>query len=257
MQEIDLGIESGIGHRILYFDEIDSTNTWLKDNADNFAEGTVVWADRQISGRGRMGRQWESPPDVGLYFSTLLKPETNKNHIPLYSLAVSLALKRAIEKYAASYELPTKNINIKRPNDLMISGKKIAGILVEGTVFHDKSRLVVGIGVNITPGEGLLSEEVMAVSSSLTYFFGGMWERRQLLRTVLIELNVMYNDFTPDKIIRAYRNECRIWGHRGMINVGNEYYSGICRDIGENGELILETQEGIKRFISGSLIVKW
>ena len=257
MQEIDFGIISGIGHKVFYFDVINSTNTWLKEHSSHYPDGTVVWAEQQLEGRGRMSRRWESPSGMGLYFSVLLKPELPNDQLSLFSLAASISLKHAVERYVESYNLPAKTIDIKWPNDLFISGKKIAGMLIEAITIEDKICLIIGIGLNITPGEGLLSDEVINISSSLTYFFGGNWERRQLLKMIFQELNEMYIGFSPEEIVKLYRKECSIWGHHCRVYLDGESFSGECLDINDKGELLVKTSKGIRKVISGSLEVKW
>ena len=254
--EIDLGIRTGIGDKILFFPLIDSTNSFLKANAHYYPEGIVVWGDSQTSGRGRHSRKWESPEGKGLYFSILLKPNLSRN-ITLLSLMTSLALKSGIEEYAGESYLPPQLIDIKWPNDLIISGRKIAGILIEGTSNDEEISLIVGIGLNITARPDDFSDEVARNAGALEQFYGGSWNRKQLLKHILLCFGSSYCGFNAGEILNEYRQASRIWGRKCYVDTVEGRIIGICKDLSPQGELIVETSSGEKKIIAGTLHLEW
>ena len=254
--EIDLGIRTGIGGKILFFPLINSTNDFLKNNADTLPEGIVVWSDRQTSGRGQYSRKWESPEGKGLYFSILLKPTLSRN-IPLISLMTSLTLKEGIERYTEELSLPPQIIDIKWPNDLLISGKKIAGILIEGTTNDEKISLIVGIGLNITARPHDFSDEIGGSAGSLVQFYGGIWDRKLLLKHILLCFDSGYRCFDAREIVNDYRQGSRIWGKQCYVDTVEGTIFGVCKDLSPQGELIVETSSGDKKIIAGTLHLEW
>ena len=136
---------SALVWRIDHFDEIDSTNTWLRERAHEGApEGLVAWADYQRAGRGRLDRVWESPPRSSLLCSILLRPRLDASQLQLAVAAVALAARAALVR------LSGVRPSLKWPNDLMVGDSKLAGILAELVVDGDDVAVVVGIGVNLT-----------------------------------------------------------------------------------------------------------
>ena len=130
--------------RVEHFEEIDSTNTYLKDHAEGAPEGLVVLADFQQSGRGRLDRAWSSPPRASLLCSVLLRPALEADQLQLVVVAVALALRTALER------LSGLRAALKWPNDLVVEGRKLAGLLAEVVSSSMGVAVVVGFGVNLT-----------------------------------------------------------------------------------------------------------
>ena len=131
-----------LGRPLLFFREVDSTNHQLAARAVDAAEGLALVADHQTAGRGRMGRAWFSPAGVNVYLSVLLRPQVNLAQITTLPLVVGCVVARAVAKLAA--EVP---VTIKWPNDLLVHGKKICGILTERL---PSGHMIIGIGLNLT-----------------------------------------------------------------------------------------------------------
>jgi BirA family biotin operon repressor/biotin-[acetyl-CoA-carboxylase] ligase len=125
-------------------DEIDSTNTYVKDRVEGELEGLVVMADFQQSGRGRLDRAWSSPPRASLLCSVLLRPDLEVDQLQLVVAAVALAVRSALER------LSGLRADLKWPNDLVVGGNKLAGLLAEVAATTDGVAVVVGFGVNLT-----------------------------------------------------------------------------------------------------------
>ncbi|MBI3064716.1 MAG: biotin--[acetyl-CoA-carboxylase] ligase [Deltaproteobacteria bacterium] len=152
-----------LGTKFHYFQEIDSTNSYARRLADAGApEGAVVIAEHQSDGRGRLGRSWESPPYRNLYFSLLLRPTLAPAHAPQITLMAAVALADTVAAFVA--EPPA----IKWPNDILLQGKKLAGILTESSCDAKRIEFVIlGIGVNLNfPRERTDAMELSKTSDS-------------------------------------------------------------------------------------------
>jgi BirA family biotin operon repressor/biotin-[acetyl-CoA-carboxylase] ligase len=191
-----------LGRSLLYVDEVESTNTWAHSLVmEGAAEGTLVIAEHQTSGRGRMGRKWHSPKGKGLWMSLVLKPRIPLQYAPQLTLLVAVALCRSIRKLTAV------NVGIKWPNDLLVDGKKISGILLESSADEEKLQHViagVGISVNLDPDD--FPEEIRDVASSLSIQAHRKIDRAELLCHFLVELESLYElyheqGFAPIKLL--------------------------------------------------------
>jgi BirA family biotin operon repressor/biotin-[acetyl-CoA-carboxylase] ligase len=256
-QEISLGISKGVGFKIIHYQNIDSTSTYLKKRHSDFPEGVVIWADTQTAGRGRSYRKWESPSGKGLYFSLLLKPQIQPKSIPLLSLMACLAVKRAIEICANEMSLEKQNLDIKWPNDIYINKKKIGGILLESIFYENSVDIILGVGLNIKSEIPYTDPEVRFTAGTLEEFYGGNWGFARLLKETLSQINRYYHAFNPEELRTEYRRECRMWGKTVIIQNEDWLLGGICRDIGELGELIIENNMGLHKILSGTVFIDW
>ena len=134
-----------VGCEILYFDSIDSTNTKAQELAEKgYPSGTLVVADKQIAGKGRRGRNWESPSGCGIFMTLMLKPDINPNNASMLTLVSALAVAKALA------DITGKDAKIKWPNDIVIDGRKVCGILTEMSAQFDYiNNIVIGIGINV------------------------------------------------------------------------------------------------------------
>src|SRR5579859_2335242 len=158
-----LGKTKVIGRDIQVFEETTSTNDIIEKLArDNVKEGVVVFAESQTKGRGRLGRKWISPARKGLWFSILLRPDLRPQEATQLTVASATALRRAIQSVTGV--LP----EIKWPNDLLIRGRKVAGILTELSAELDRIRhIILGIGLDVNLSEDEIPPELRAVATSL------------------------------------------------------------------------------------------
>ena len=177
-----------IGHKIYNLAEVDSTNTYAAKLAvDGVPDGTVVVSECQTAGRGRFGRKWESPPGVNIYLSVILRPDIPPAETPLITLAASTALTRALR---GLYNLPAA---IKWPNDVLINGRKMSGILTEMSSGPDRVRhVILGVGIDVNMPAGSFPEEIRGISTSVMLELGREVDRAVLLRRFLEEFEEDY-----------------------------------------------------------------
>ncbi len=236
----DLGT-AVIGGTIRYEDEIPSTNTLAMELAHaGAAEGTVVLAEAQSGGRGRLGREWFSPRG-NMYFSVILRPPIPPSRAPLLTLMGAVASASAIRSQTGVAA------GIKWPNDLLINGKKAAGILTEMSAEPDRIRYVVlGIGVNANMDPALFSSEVRRTATTLALEAGMAVDRTDLLRRMLLELDHWYGRFRDDAagMLAAWRLLNVTLGNRIRVSGAGPVREGLARDVDEEGRLILELDDG-------------
>ncbi len=162
IEEIKSKIKGSIGKNILFYERIISTNTIAYDIAEKSIEGTVVIADSQEKGRGRLGRVWVSPPDKNIYMSVIIKPDLISDDFTLITLMSAVSCAEALKK------VTDLDIRIKWPNDLILNNKKVGGILTELKIYKRKVIFaVIGIGLNVNVDIDFYPQEIRNVSTSL------------------------------------------------------------------------------------------
>lgn len=214
--------------RILWREKVSSTNDELRAFAEKgTAAGLILIADEQTAGRGRRGAAWLSPKGENLAFSVLLRPTESKALWHRLSLAVGLAVAEALEAYVPVAE-------IKWPNDVRVSGKKIAGILVEaGADF-----VIIGIGININSTG--FPEELAA--TSLREELEDMLNRAEVLHGVIHRLAYHCKEIGADfeGLLKSIRERCALTGHRVSFLSADKRREGVVKGIGTAGELLVE-----------------
>ncbi|CAM3978724.1 biotin--[acetyl-CoA-carboxylase] ligase [Lederbergia lenta] len=187
--EILMGLETSVlGRNILYFDTIDSTQNKANEVARMDApEGTIVIAEEQTSGRGRMAREWHSSKHKGIWMSLILRPQLPPEKAPQFTLITAIAIARAIE------EVTGKEPEIKWPNDILFHGKKMTGILTELHSEADKINfIIIGIGLNVNQEMPDFPEEVREIATSLAIENGKKVSRVILLQHILKNFEKYY-----------------------------------------------------------------
>ncbi len=239
-----------IGKNFIYFEEIDSTNSYLlyKSNSIDIS-GTTVLAEFQNRGRGRLNRVWTSDTGQNLTFSILfVKNQTIFQNLNYLNFSASLAVASSIENL---YPLKTE---LKWPNDILISRKKTCGILVETTTSKGAiERVVVGIGINVNQSH--FKGEYNYPPTSLRIELGKEVERERLLAEVLNNFEYYVNKLKSDKhhIINDWKAKCKMIGEKISIKQGDQIKFGVFEDIDENGFLLLKTKNGIEKITAGDL----
>ena len=253
--EIRDGLKTSIfgRERIDHFPVIDSTNVHARMIADRGApEGTVVVAEAQLKGKGRRGRSWFSPAGEGIYVSVILRPRVPPSEAPQLVLMAAVAAAEALLAQAA---LP---VSVKWPNDILVGGKKIAGILSEMRLAGDRiDHVVIGMGVNVnTPAESL-PPEIAAIATSLCAVTGRTFSRAGLLRAYLEKLEGWYALFRErrfEPIRERWLEIARIIGKQVKIAGVDRTYEGEVIDIDPTGFLILKSPDGgVQRILAGDV----
>jgi BirA family biotin operon repressor/biotin-[acetyl-CoA-carboxylase] ligase len=242
-----------LGKTIHHFHSLDSTNSEAYQLALNGAkEGEVVIAECQKKGRGRMGRQWFSPPFLNLYLSVILRPKISPHQASLITLMAAVATAEAIRKFSGLLPL------IKWPNDILLRDRKVAGLLNEIHSEMDRIHFVIlGMGVNLNMDERMFSKEIRTVATSLKIEMGQAISRKVFLQSLLQELEKWYTIFIKEGsafILKAWRDRAHIKGRRVKVNSFGEKLVGVAVDVDSDGALILETEEGKrKRVVAGDV----
>ncbi len=242
-----------MGKTIHHFHKLDSTNSKAYQFALNGAEeGEVVIAESQGKGRGRLGRQWFSPPFSNLYLSVILRPKIPPHRASLITLMAAIATADAIEKFSGLIPL------IKWPNDILLRDRKVAGLLNEIHSEMDRVHFVIlGMGVNLNIDEKMFSKELRKLATSLKIETGRTVSRKAFLQLLLQELERWYSIFLREGsavILRAWRDRAHIKGRRVKVTSFGETLAGVAIDVDSDGALILETEEGKrKRVVAGDI----
>lgn len=240
-----------MGQDIYYFDSIDSTNIYANIIANKVDEGAVVISKEQTNGRGRSGKIWVSDNNQGIYFSIILKPDIPISMASFLTQVAGAALITSLEKLGVSCQ-------IKWPNDLVLNGKKIAGILTEMRAeIESISYIIVGIGINI--GHKIFEDSISNVATSLA---NEGYEIRELdlLRTFFIDFENLYKDFKHknyDKILRILKDRSAVLGKEIFIIREGQKEMVFAENIDEYGNLIIRNNLGfLEKIFTGEISIR-
>ena len=244
-----------VGCEILYFDSIDSTNTKAQELAEKgYPSGTLVVADKQIAGKGRRGRNWESPSGCGIFMTLMLKPDINPNNESMLTLVSALAVAKALA------DITGQDAKIKWPNDIVIDGRKVCGILTEMSAQFDYiNNIVIGIGINVNNSS--FPEEISATASSLRLLSGGKkYRRAEIIEKIMEYFEKYYSIFLETEDLSALVNEydAMLVNMKKQVKVldPKEPFEGKAMGITKTGELIVDTWESRKLVSSGEVSVR-
>jgi BirA family biotin operon repressor/biotin-[acetyl-CoA-carboxylase] ligase len=245
-----LGKTHVIGRDIQVFEQTTSTNDVIEKLArDGVKEGVVVFAESQTRGRGRLGRKWISPARKGLWFSILLRPDLRPQETTQLTVASATALRRAIQS-----ETGLKP-EIKWPNDILIGGKKVAGILTELSAELDKVRCVIlGIGIDVNLDAGELPAELKKTATSLKIETGETVSRAELAAAILRELDFDYARICAGKfsaVADEWETHCATLGRNVTVQIGERKIRGRAESLDDDGALLLRTEHGHLERITG------
>jgi BirA family biotin operon repressor/biotin-[acetyl-CoA-carboxylase] ligase len=252
--EIAAGLSSKrIGRRIVCVRETESTNQFAFRTAEEGAgDGTVVLAESQTGGKGRLGRRWESPPGVNLYCSVILRPPILPVNAPQLTFLSAVAVARAIE--SVTHLQP----RIKWPNDILVHERKVAGLLNEMSAETDTVHWVVlGIGVNINMVREQFPDDLRYPASSLLLEEGSPVSRVEFTRSLLSILDSLYDDFLYrgfESVREEWLARAMIQGQRVAVSAGDADMEGTVVGIDMDGALLLRRCDGSsQRVLSGDV----
>lgn len=245
-----------IGSKIIHKEVTDSTNTDAARMSEDLPHGAVITADMQTAGKGRRGRLWISRAYENLYFSLLLKPEFAPDKASMLTLVMALAAARGIELVYG--DIQPGQVQIKWPNDIVINGKKVCGILTEMQVVAGRIKhVIIGVGVNVHQQD--FSEDELVHASSLDLELSHIpWKsvkhpaereiRMELMHAILAQFEVYYGRFCVSENLKPLQE---LYENR-LVNLGREVqvldpggsFTGVALGIDEQGQLVVQRTDG-------------
>ncbi|MBO9128220.1 biotin--[acetyl-CoA-carboxylase] ligase [Bacillus sp. 165] len=246
--EIQLGLQTSfIGRNVYYEDTVDSTQKIAAGLAyEGVSEGTVVVAEQQTSGRGRLSRKWYSPKGTGIWMSIILRPAIPTQNAPQLTLLAAVSVAQAIEEAGVS-------VSIKWPNDILINGKKAVGILTELQAEADKiNAVIIGIGINVNQKQEDFAEEIQTIATSLAIEKGTKLARAELMQSIFYHMERLYQQYLD----KGFQIVKLLW-ESYAISIGKtitartvtQTLTGIAKGITEDGVLMLEDESGNIHYI--------
>lgn len=239
----------------VFFHVTDSTNSGAAELAGKGgAHGTVVCADSQTGGRGRLGRRWESPPGVNLYFSLLLRPPLDPLHAPQLTLVAAIALAAAVE------ECSGLRAYLKWPNDLYLEGRKAAGILAEMSADPDRLRhVVIGVGLNVNAGSHDFPEAIRGKATSLKILTGRTFRRVEVLARFLDSFADRYATFLSTgfgALLPEWGRRDVLAGKHVLLRYREEEARGKALGVDESGMLLFRREGSARteKVVSGEIL---
>lgn len=254
--KIPISISNGSQWTLHYLDVVDSTNRVAAALAnDGSEEGQVVLADHQSSGRGRLDRSWTESPGTSVLMSLLLRPKFPSEFFYLITSALSIAASNVLE---SKFLLPCQ---LKWPNDLMVSDKKIAGVLAE--VSWDKisgPAVVIGMGLNCNQS----LEELISLGRPATSIYAevgrtlALDDRIELTKEIVSNFANYYlaleDPSNRISVASLYRNKCETVGNLVMVEMPGETLMGVATDITVEGNLVVESESGVRSIPAGDVV---
>ncbi len=251
-----LGKTKVVGRDIQVFEQTTSTNDVIEKLArDGVKEGAVVFAESQTKGRGRLGRKWMSPTHQGLWFSVLLRPNLHPQETTQLTVISATALRRAVKTITGLAA------DIKWPNDLLLGGRKVAGILTEMSAEVDRVRhVILGIGLDVNQDANEFAAELRAIATSLKIESGEEICRAELAAEILRELDFDYGRICSGKfpeVADEWEAACVTIGKNVTVHMGDRRFRGRAESLDDDGALLVRTEHGhLERVIGGDVTLE-
>ena len=245
-----------VGKNLYIYKEVTSTNTIAKFlSMHNVENGTVIISEKQTKAKGRSGKSWESPLG-GVWLSIILKPNVDQSKFPLITLATGVAVAKTLEKVGI------ENPEIKWPNDIMINGKKVCGILTEAVAkFNIVENVIIGVGIDANLEVSQFPEKLQSGTTTLKEELKREGNENLLIKLFLEEfeeISEIFNNEGYEEILKEWRK--RSYSIGKIVEVRepyNTYYDGYVVGISKEGALVVEKIDGtLKKVISGECIIK-
>ncbi len=243
----------GADSRIVYKNSVESTNELAKKLAyDGAADGTIVIAEEQTGGKGRLARNFFSPKEKGLWFSVILRPQCLPKDAPKFTLMAAVAVARAMEKF-------NLRAGIKWPNDILFDGKKLVGILTEMSAeIGHVNYIVIGIGINVNVRREEFPADIREIATSLSEMAGKNLNRVEFFRAVLEELDKLYIENNFDEVFKIWRKYNITLGEKVTVlsAESGEIFTGLAVDIDAEGALIVDSGGEKKIVYAGDVSIR-
>lgn len=251
LPEVEDALETeSVGRRLLYFTSTTSTMDVARAEADaDAAEGTIVLAEEQTAGRGRFGREWVSPAGKNLYLTLVLRPTIER--LRQLAIITPLAVSLAIE------ETTGLTPQIKWPNDVLLSGRKVCGILIE-TEFSgsDPRYALIGVGVNVN-FEIDPATEIGAIATSIKQELNADANREAVLAALLNKIESLYTAPDPRAVHEAWKSRLETLGRRITVTFRDEVFEGEAEDVDDSGNLVVKLDDGtLRTFEAGEVSLR-
>lgn len=256
-EEILKGLDTEfIGQELYVFKEVMSTNTVAKFLSENGAEnGCTILSEKQSDAKGRLGKAWESPLG-GIWLSIIIKAQVPHSKLPMITLATGVSVVKTLERIGIT------NAEIKWPNDIMINGKKVSGILTEAiTKFNTIENVIIGIGIDANFDVNVLSKELQEGTTTLDIELGHRVDENEVIRYFLEEfekISLAFNDNKFEEILKEWRKYSYSIGK--IVEVREPFsksYDAYVLGISREGALVVEKIDGtLEKVISGECIIK-
>ena len=240
------------GKKIYTFETIDSTNNCARALAGCWAaEGTVVISEHQTLGKGRHGRAWQANPLENLTFSLILRPTVPPDYLNLLPLYVAVAVAKAVEDSTGL------RVECKWPNDLLVNGRKFAGILLEGAVKENALEyVVVGIGLNVNQLK--FDGDLEHRATSLRRECGREIDRPGLFRSILASLELYYHEIISSNaqaILPSWLSHCTMLNKQISVSTNGSIISGVVKGLSREGGLILQSDGSEQTLYAGDVTI--
>ena len=252
-QDLRQGLKTrSFGRKIYAFDQIDSTNNCAKALAGSLApDGAIVFAEEQTSGRGRFGRGWTAAPNENLTFSLILRPELPPDCTHLLPLYAAVAVAEAVEKASGL------TVECKWPNDLLVGGRKFAGILLEASTQQNRvDFVVIGIGINVN--QTRFPEPIGETATSLKNASGRTLDRASLFRSVVEALEYHYTHLSSSgfqSVVPQWLSRSSMLNKRISVSTHGTPLSGVVKGLSREGGLILQTGNEERILFAGDVSI--
>jgi BirA family biotin operon repressor/biotin-[acetyl-CoA-carboxylase] ligase len=245
-----------VGQNVIYLKTVDSTNEYAFGLAKNGAsEGTVILADEQTRGKGRLQRIWQSPPGLNIYTSVILRPPLKPAVAPRITLMAGVAVAGLLS------QCRVKDVSLKWPNDVQIGGRKVCGILTEMKTLGDRvDFVIVGIGLNVNMRKEDFNAEILDRATSVREETGSIIPRQELVVHLYHHLEKWYNvllgeGFPP--VRESWLAFASILGRRIRVEPVKDAQEGEVIGVDEDGALLIKNESGLRqRVIAGDIIVE-
>ncbi|MCK5074975.1 MAG: biotin--[acetyl-CoA-carboxylase] ligase, partial [Calditrichia bacterium] len=225
-------------------------------------EWTIVLANEQTDGKGRLNRKWESEKDVGLLFSIILKPTLSVFHIQLLSLFIGIVVVEFFENFLKKKSVSTKlkkkpNFRVKWPNDIFLNRKKMGGILLKSSIQNNVfSYIVCGVGLNINHNSEHFSDEIQEKSTSLKIETGMDWNREKFFVELIAFIKENYEKYEKgfEGVVSRWKKKALYLGKEIKVHQFEELIRGKFVDVNSQGHLIIENYNGQEEIITGDVL---
>jgi len=255
-QQIENGEPGRIGWRIHYFDEVGSTQLVAAELAEEgAAQGTVVIAERQSAGRGRMGRSWHSPAGVNLYMTIILRPSMPLGQVPRLSLVAGVAAAEALETVAPGI------VALKWPNDVWLKGRKACGIIAEAVTDAAQGLrcVLLGIGLNVNLALKDVPPDLRDKATSVRIATGRACDRIELASALFNRLHSRYMETEAAgfaAVHPAWERYSALTGRRVTVVDGDMRTEGVVKGIDDEGALMIDTDKGPAKILTGDVSIE-